>query len=193
MESDEIMGNGQLISRISPGSTRWLVRLEDGSGLEKDFSENRFGEILGKVDTEAVNGPATTSTQTRSTRKSNVRVSSPPPVVTPIREETLPPQEDSSSRTDPQENGNASRKKRAVFDAPSDNEFSIAKRASSALAREERSKRRQAQPKSFSSRPSKKTKPSTQKQNCLKVELRTGTLYLYRGPQNRRAEFVRKV
>ena len=28
---------------------------------------------------------------------------------------------------------------------------------------------------------------------CLKIKLLTGTLYLYRGPRNRRAEFVRRV
>ena len=81
-------------------------------------------------------------------------------------------------------------------------------------AREQRSQRRQAMidefgtalvsppshPQSGSGKRKNNGKTSKSKRprheedgKCLKIKLLTGTLYLYRGPRNRRAEFVRRV
>jgi hypothetical protein len=175
--------------------------------------ESSFGQILSKATaTELVDIGKTTKEKhkqtvavdaPKTTAKNGIPVKSPPnsiktktPTVSPTEMEQ---QAHSSSNSD---SSKKSTKKQISFQTVQENHMSdsstlqsdAAKAAAGISSREQRSNRRQAaimeevalQP------PTKKKKMTGQyKEEVVKIQMLTGTLYLYRGLR-RRAEFIRK-
>lgn len=178
--------------------------------------EDNFGEILGQGESSLKASNVHQPTRNRKTinatvvpsnprkARSNSKASSPTPSETPTgvskEGETSPPLSHDETKT------NKLNKKRVVFDdvvgngAPGSDVSSSPvedKRKAAKSAREQRSKRRQAQQGhplgDFHHRTCKKIKmTSKQKESAIRIPMLTGTLFLYRGP-HRRAEFIPKV
>jgi hypothetical protein len=203
------------MTETSSLNPRWLVAFDDDeSWPEEDMHESVFGQIVGKAaatepvennknrkeknkHTVAVDAPKTTA-------KNGIAVTSPPnsiktktPAVSPTE------MEQQAHRNSNSDSSNKSTKKQMSFQTVQDNHTmsdsstllsDAAKAAAGISSREQRSKRRQAaimeevaqQP------PTKKKKVTGQyKEEVVKIQMLTGTLYLYKGLR-RRAEFIRK-
>jgi hypothetical protein len=218
ISKDPAVNKGRLVSKLTETSSnpRWLVAFDDESWTEEDMYESSFGQILGKAtatqpqdvtgsnknkkvenkQNEAVSPPKTTPKHGSPVTSTPNAVKDKTPAVSPIEMEQRQSNSDTSKKKGKNQIDFKTVQEHNTSDSsslPSD----AAKAAARVSAREQRSRRRQAasveevaqQP------PSKKKKVAGRydggKEEVVKIEMLTGTLYLYRGLR-RRAEFVRK-
>jgi hypothetical protein len=214
---DQAVAKGRLISKMTETSSlkpRWLVAFDEESWTEEDMYESSFGQILGKTTaTDLSDSSKTTKEKSKQTvavdvpktnAKNGIPVTSPSnsiktktPAVSPTEMEQ---QAQSNSNSD---SSKKSTKKQISFQTVQENHMSdsstllsdTTKAAAGISSREQRSNRRHAaimeeealQP------PTKKKKVTGQykEEKVVKIQMLTGTLYLYKGLR-RRAEFIRK-
>ncbi|GAX25273.1 hypothetical protein FisN_5Lh357 [Fistulifera solaris] len=202
-DGDTVVAKGRLIANISDDPAadhQWLVEIDGGLPPKEEMHESRLGEILGKVDASvaalAIQPPS------RSLKSSTSSVTSSKEV-----KNKLSPKETTDS-TQISETGNARAsssigkgkaskgKKVELQDPLSSSEGSLSpldQDASPELpANNNRNERRLHHPLKDIPRPLKKQKIAKQKEEVVRIPMKTGILLLYRGV-NRRAEFVRKA
>jgi hypothetical protein len=219
ISKDQTLTNGRLISKLAETSSslnpRWLVAFDDESRTEEDMYESSFGKIIGKA---AVTEPADSNKNKTEKNKETVTVAVDTPKTTARNGSPVASPQNSAKTKTPavspiemeqqahsninSDSSKKSTKKQMSFQTVQDHHTSdsstlpsdAAKAAAGISSREQRSNRRQAaimeevaqQP------PTKKKKVTGQyNEEVVKIQMLTGTLYLYRGLR-RRAEFVRK-
>ena len=188
---------------------RWIVNIEDGDNGttdQEELNETDLGEVVGKVQGTTKEPPPTRkrgtfSRKAKNTKDTKNQKDQTAPTVSPETKQVVVA---ITSRK-----GSKTTKKQHQeldFDIPAAVDTSASatdestatevhenKRSAAAIAREERSKRRQAHFDALTEadRPSKKAKQSKTNEKVLRIPMLTGTLALHRGT-SRRAEFIRK-
>lgn len=206
---DLVVAKGRLISKRSDDPTvenLWLVEIDGGLQPNEDMDESRFGEILGKAD-EPMNAPSARN-PLRSVKSSALSVTS----IKESKDENNSTKElngttrvsdlDQSRSSSSRGNGKTSKSKKAGHNdyhasAPSSDASSSPadqnqKTSLAPATHEQHSERRLNHPLRDIPRPLKKQKVSKQKEDVVRIPMKTGVLLLYKGI-HRRAEFVRKV
>jgi hypothetical protein len=202
-DGDTVVAKGRLIAKISDdpaADCQWLVEIDGGLQPNEAMHDSRLGEILGRVDTPV--GTLAIHPPSRSLKSSNSSVTS-----TKETKHKLPPKErtdstqlsesDNARSSSSTGKGKVSKGKKVELQDPlSSSEGSSSpadQEASPELpANDHRGERRLHRPLKDIPRPLKKQKVPKQKEDVVRIPMKTGTLLLYRGV-NRRAEFVRKV
>lgn len=210
-DSDNVEAKGRLISKVSDDSSsgdRWLVGYDDGLQPNEEMNESRFGEILGKdtpISTVSAQHPP------RSRKNSTSSATSTKEFKGDDGASSLKQQNQStsfsgldlsrSSSNNEGKKGKTSKSKKVdLGDDPygsvptSDMSSSpVDEKASLVVSiQEQRGERRFHHPLRDIGRPLKKQKMPKQKEDVVRIPMKTGVLLLYKG-LHRRAEFVRKV
>ena len=196
--------HGRLVIKLSEDPTRWLVTYDEGSFHDEEVAEESLGPIVGKFeDQDPSQKPADSSKSAKSKKKARNKNG--------IKSDKGSRSSNSSS----DETTDSKRKRKSVSfsqegkandtDGSSAKDTSDKKRPlrSKVSDREERSRRRQAmievEKQATTKRPSNNTSIGPSKkvkagsdEEVIKVQMLTGTLYLYRGGLRRRVEFIRK-
>eukprot|EP00542_Grammatophora_oceanica_P017424 CAMPEP_0194028570 /NCGR_PEP_ID=MMETSP0009_2-20130614/2501_1 /TAXON_ID=210454 /ORGANISM="Grammatophora oceanica, Strain CCMP 410" /LENGTH=223 /DNA_ID=CAMNT_0038667997 /DNA_START=71 /DNA_END=742 /DNA_ORIENTATION=+ len=186
---------GRLVQLLTEGPSAnplWLVAFDGEPWKDEEIYETHFGSLIGKDGKLLTKGGGIRAPPTRSaTRKKNGRSSSSSEA---DDDQLQPPNKKAKSVTFSAEN--------TPVPSETDSPSMSAKERAKASAREERSKRRQAKihedavtigvfPPKGKKLPGKKNRKLGDDEEVVRVQMLTGTLYLYRGAY-RRAEFVRK-
>jgi hypothetical protein len=176
------------------------VEIDGGLQPNEEMHESRFGEVLGKVDapvaTFAIQPPS------RSLKSSTSSVTS----TKEVKGKLSPKERTDSTQLSETDNarssssivkGKASKGKKVELQDPlssSEGSSSPADQEASSQSpvNNNRSERRLHHPLKDIPRPLKKQKFPKQKEDVVRIPMKTGILLLYRGV-NRRAEFVRKA
>jgi hypothetical protein len=183
-----VTAEGRLAYNLTEGPSanpRWLVKFDRESWKDEELYERSFGALLRKAGDEADRASAEDYPNKQSKRTSKSSSSS---------------EEDSSKGTSNKRKGVTFSESSPVGSDSSSIENDQAAVDERARARAQRIARRQAKidkevtqpkPRSRDPRGNKRTRVEESNEEVIKVPMKTGTLYLYRG-LNRRAEFVRK-
>ena len=207
----------QLLSEAASPNPRWLVKFDGMSLKDEEIYQHSFGKTL--VSVAAASASASSSSSPSSKRggsdsneddhgsvDANGSMTSAPPSPEPDKEQDVIKKtaisssshhNSSNDEDDEDEEGSTS------FPSGTDE---LTREQARVSAREARSRRRQAKmvqeitkasktrPGGFRSGISKNGKRAREEgEECVKIPFLTGTLYLYRGPKKRRAEFVRRI
>lgn len=203
-DSDTVVAKGRLISKISEdpvAGQRWLVEYDDGLQPNEEMDESRFGEVLAKVDAPITTLPVRhppRSLKNSASSATSARESNDENTGKDLHESTTSSELDHSRSSFSNGNGKTSKSKKVdgsdshASVPSSDASSSPADQKTSLTLSTQRGERRLHHPLRDIPRPLKKQKVPKQKEDVVRIPMKTGVLLLYKGIY-RRAEFVRKV
>ena len=197
---DSVIAKGRLISKIADdpaAGNYWLVEVDDGLQPNEEMDESRFGEILGKVE-EPIAAPSTRHPpRSRALSVTSIKESKDESYTKDQNGSAKVPELDQSHSSSSNGNGKTAKTKKVNLSdthasVPSSDASSSPADQKTLVTHEQRGERRLNHPLRDIPRPMKKQKVPKQKEDVVRIPMKTGVLLLYKGI-HRRAEFVRKV